>query len=180
MNFSLDFLYTFWVITALQHILPCLTTRNIPTHRIASPHLASIRPSSHRITLHLATLRIASGHTPHRIWSHLASYRIDQDDLPLPRTLIRYKATNITTAKQKQSLDRQIDIDVQDVHYGPSRTGPAFRWSTLAPRLDAWIDETLHTGARLFTSKKRDRGQPSTLRTWWSTVPCLNPDIGFS
>jgi hypothetical protein len=69
--------------------------------------------ASNRIT----TPRLSFGFhciASHCIWPHLASHRIriDQDDLPLPRTVIQYEPTIITTAKQKQSLDRQIDIDL--------------------------------------------------------------------
>lgn len=59
-------------------------------------------------------------------------------------------------------------------------TGAPFSVVTLDPRLDAWIDKTLATGARLFTSKKRDGGQRSILDAWRNAVPSLNPDTGFS
>lgn len=133
MNFSLDFLYTFWITTALHPISDYFATYHIASHYIASPRLSS--PVLHNIALHLATPR--------------ASYRIDQEDLPLPCTVIRYEPTNIITPQQnKKSLDRQIDIDLQDVHHGPSRTWPTFRWSRLPPRPGDRKDETLATVAR--------------------------------
>jgi hypothetical protein len=81
-----------------------LTSRHIPSHHIASPRLSS--PAMHYIT---------SGHTSHRIGSTRQ---------PPLRTRIRYRYHQYQhEQKKKKSLDRQIDIDLQDVHYGPYRTG---------------------------------------------------------
>lgn len=145
MNFSLDFLYSFWVITAFHLISTYFTTYHIASYCIASPLYS-------RIALHY-------------IWPHLASYRIDTTTPFTHSHSIRTNQYHHSKTNKKAWI-RRVDIDLQDLHYGPSRTWPTFRWSTLPPRPGDRKDETLHTGARSCTSKKRDGGQPSTLYAW--------------
>jgi hypothetical protein len=158
MHFSWNFLYTFWIITALHLISTYFTTYHIASHHVASPRLT---------LLHIASHNIASGHTSHRIRSHLASHPVTpciasghtSHRIASTRTVYLFRALSFDTnqpispQQNKKSLDRQVDIDIQDVHYRPYFARPAFRWSTLAPRLDARTDETLDSGARFLRAR---------------------------
>jgi hypothetical protein len=145
MHHNWNFLYFFRVIAASSaHLaLPYDPKHPNASRRITTPRLHSPLFASHHI---------ASGHTSHRI---------HHDDLPSLRTLIRYHQYH-----QHHRYHHKKSTDLQDLHHGPSRTWPTFRWSTLPPRPGDRKDETLHTGARSCTSKKRDGGQPSTLYAW--------------
>ena len=154
MNFTLELLLLF-LAASLLFTSSRLTSRHITSHRIILHHLASLYSTSHRNTLHLATPRIVSGHTSHRIASTRTIY--------LFHTLILYVPTNIITAKQIKKLGSVGSTSISRTYtMGLLAPGPLFggkRCCRNTGRKDK--RETLDIRSLLFTS--REAG-------WWSAV----------
>jgi hypothetical protein len=151
MHFSWNFLYTFWIITALHLISTYFTTYHIASHHVASPRLT---------LLHIASHNIASGHTLHRIRSHLASHLVTPH-------IVSHRPGRFTSSVHSHS------IRTNQYHHNKTKKAwivrstsisrtytmglivpGTFRWSTPPPRLGGdRKDETLHTGARLFRAR---------------------------